>query len=151
MSILTTLVTELESKLSHQTLLNEAVSKSSVGWHIEHTFLVIKSVTNALKSSTPNDYKWTFSPIRTFVLTTNHIPRGKGKAPKSVQPQTYSTESLLTHFEKVREKMTELYTLSPDTFFKHPYFGNLKHKNAIKFLEIHTKHHLKIIDDIVKA
>jgi hypothetical protein len=39
--------------------------------------------------------------------------------------------------------------VSKDHFFEHPYFGKLKLKETIRFLEIHTTHHLSIIEDIV--
>lgn len=36
-------------------------------------------------------------------------------------------------------------------FFKHPYFGNLNVKDAIKMLKLHTRHHIDIINDIIKG
>jgi hypothetical protein len=39
--------------------------------------------------------------------------------------------------------------VSRDHFFEHPYFGKLKLKETIRFLEIHTQHHLDIIRDII--
>lgn len=77
------------------------------------------------------------------------IPRGKAKAPKSVQPKSdYTLESLQEKLLKTRSKIAELQLLSKDHYFQHPGLGNMKLKQMIKFLEIHTRHHLKIIHDI---
>lgn len=48
-----------------------------------------------------------------------------------------------------RNKCNQLAFLPANKFFEHPYFGKLKLKQTITFLEIHTNHHLEIIQDIV--
>ena len=45
----------------------------------------------------------------------------------------------------------KLENISKDHYFEHPFFGKIKRKETIRFLEIHTNHHLKIIDDILKS
>ena len=37
-----------------------------------------------------------------------------------------------------------------NAYFRHLIFGNLNKKRTIRFLQIHTAHHLKIIQDILK-
>ena len=40
---------------------------------------------------------------------------------------------------------------SPEgVYFKHFIFGMLSKKQTLRFLEMHTKHHLKIVRDILK-
>ena len=62
---------------------------------------------------------------------------------------TINEYNLQLHVNKTRETIKGLETVSKDHFFPHPYFGNLKKKETIRFLEIHTNHHLKIIRDII--
>jgi hypothetical protein len=82
----------------------------------------------------------------------NRIPRGRAKAPKVVQPKAnFNTETLKNHLEKGKTKLAELDTIGDKNYFEHPYFGHLRLKPTIKFLEIHTNHHLKIINDIIEA
>jgi hypothetical protein len=151
MTKLDELVNQLEANIKHLDKSNPEVSKANVGWHIEHTLLTLNGITSTLAKSNPADYKWSFNFMRMIVFTTKKIPRGRGKSPDVVVPKNENTvENLEKHIAKTKEKMKELKALSADKFFKHPYFGNLKRKPTMQFLEIHTKHHLDIILDIVK-
>ena len=145
------LLEELESKIESFEMINPAVSTSSVGWHIEHSFLVINVIIDGLKKSNPNDYRWKFNLKRLYVYTINKILRGGSKAPKRVQPQNnFSQESLKNHFLITSDKLKELSNLNPDNYIEHPVLGKLNAKPAIKFLFIHTRHHIDIINDIIK-
>lgn len=143
------LLKELDDKIPKQEILNEKISKSNVGWHIEHTLLTINLIINELKKSNSNDYKWSFKLSRIIVFLTNKIPRGKGKSPRAVVPKAYDQNSLIKHLHLTYLNVESLNSISADKYFNHPYFGNLNLGKTIKFLEIHTKHHLEIINDIV--
>ena len=126
------------------------ISKSCVGWHIEHALLTIDAIVEALKRSNPKDYKWTFSLTRILVFTLNKIPRGRAQSPASVQPaKNFTIDTLKDHIYISKQKMGALESLKPNNYFKHPFFGKLNLKPAIKFIEIHTKHHINIINDIL--
>lgn len=143
-------VKELESKIPNQEDYNPEISKSNVGWHIEHILLTNKMILEAVEKSNPADYTWSFKLPRIVVFTMNKIPRGRAKAPKVVVPKTYDEQTLLEHLKIVTLKIQGLENMSSDKYFDHPYFGNLRLNKTIKFLEIHTKHHLEIINDIIK-
>jgi hypothetical protein len=148
---LNNLLIQLESTVPQFEKLNQEISKSNVGWHIEHSLLTLNAIIDFLPNSNPKEYKWKFNFIRIVILTIKKIPRGKGKAPKVVQPkENYTLESLNNHLSVTKEKIKELKLMSSDRFFIHPYFGKIKLKQTINFLEIHTKHHLDIINDILK-
>jgi hypothetical protein len=151
MNKISQLIEVLASKIAHFEKINNAVSSSPVGWHIEHTLLVLINVTENIKLSKPEEFKANFNFVRTIVFALNKMPRGKGKAPKSVQPTMDITlEGLKTKVTLAQEKVNELYNLDKNKHFAHPYFGNVKLKGCIKFLGIHTSHHIKIIEDIIK-
>jgi hypothetical protein len=150
MKNLENLITGLENNIPKQGCINEAISKSSVGWHIEHTLLTFNLIIDLLKKSDPDTYKWKFNFWRTVILTTGKIPRGRAPAPKSVRPKDdFTAETLQQHAAVAREKLMVLQNLHPNSYFEHPYFGKLKLRSAIKFLKLHTKHHLEIINDII--
>jgi hypothetical protein len=144
-------IDKLEAQVPHCEEINVAVSATSVGWHIEHTVLVTNSIIETLKASDPLDYKWKFNRARSFVLMSNNIPRGKGKAPKSVLPTgEISSSSLRRNIAVARIAANELARLQRNHHFEHPYFGKLNLGPSTRFIEMHINHHLKIIRDILK-
>jgi hypothetical protein len=151
MKKLENLIQELENEICKHEKLNTAVSSVSVGWHIEHCFLAINMITNALQHPRV-EYKWTFNLKKILVLDIfNFFPRGKAKAPKTVQPQNKITvDSIKLQLEMARKSIKILDSLPLDLFLEHPYFGHLKVNQTKKFLTTHTKHHLLIIKDILK-
>lgn len=151
MNNLDKLLNQLESKVSFLENSNQDISQGNVAWHIEHSLLTLNLITDFLIKSDTKDYKWKFSFIRIVVLTMKRIPRGRAKAPKAVQPQgNINKNTLLTHLSMTRNKIKELEFLSKDNYFQHPFFGKIKQRQTINFLEIHTKHHIDIIEDIIK-
>jgi Protein of unknown function (DUF1569) len=151
MSKLDDLLNQLETKVLYHEILNQKTSKASIGWHIEHSLLTLNRITDSLIKSNPKDYKWKFNFVRIVVLKMKKIPRGRAKSPAVVQPKgNINNNSLLSHILETRNKIKELKILSKDRYFEHPFFGKLSLQQTINFLEIHTKHHLDIIDDIIK-
>lgn len=145
------LIDQLEMMIPLFEKSNDTISKSTVGWQIEHSLMTIIKITNALSKSNPSDFKWSFKLPRYIVFTLNKIPRGKAKAPEVVVPiGQFTQESLSSQIKNARNSIQIIKSLANDKFFHHPFFGDLKLKQAIKMLEIHTNHHLEIIRDIVK-
>lgn len=145
------LLDQFESRIPLFAKENLAVSKSNVGWHIEHSLLVITGITKVLLQSNPNEYQWKFKLSRLLIFILGKIPRGKAKAPEVVVPKDAISETqLLANLERTRNIILDLKSISKDHYFDHPFLGKLKKKDTIRFLEIYTNHHLKIIDDIIK-
>lgn len=151
MNSLLPLLQQLESHISNFEKTNPKVSNSTVGWQIDHCLLVINGIIGQIEISDPLKYqpKWTFPKF--MVFTTGKIPRDKAKAPKVVIPTQVATqEELLAKLAAAKNNVLKLDSFSENQFFNHPFFKDLNVKQTKKFLTIHTKHHLKIIEDILK-
>jgi len=151
MNPLLSLLHQMESYISNSDKCNSKVSNSTVGWQIDHSLLVINGIVEQLEISNPNEFlpKWNFPKF--MVFTMGKIPRGKAKAPKVVIPTQVATqEELKDKLVTAKKNILKLNTFSENQFFNHPYFKDLNVKQTEKFLTIHTKHHLKIIEDILK-
>ena len=142
---------EIESLVHKYDLLNERVSSATIGWHLEHILLVLDRSLYALQTSIVADYKPKTSFKKIIILFTGKIPRGVGKAPKVALPmnENISPGHLQQKIGALKKQLFASNNLPENHFFPHPYFGDLKLKTAIRFLEIHTLHHLKIVRDIV--
>jgi hypothetical protein len=150
MNTIASILTDLATKFDDYNRMNTVVSKSSVGWHLEHSLKTIDQIVTACKKSDSTTYRWKFKLNRYIIIDVLHkIPRGKARAPKVVQPEgEISKESLQLHLEKVQQNLENWKDLNENCYFFHPFFGDLNKKSTEKFLVLHTKHHLKIIEDI---
>ena len=150
MSLLQTELSELEKAIEKSDKLAVKISSSNVAWHIDHSLKVINRVCNFLITSEPSDYKWKFNKWRLIIFLKGTIPRGKARAPKQVQPpENIEIVSLKSQLKEVQELLNIIKKLPSKSYFNHHIFGKLHLKKTIRFLEIHTNHHIKIINDII--
>jgi len=141
----------IEKHLNHLETANTTVSHVSIGWHIDHSLKVINSISNALTTSNPSDYKNTLSLIAKVLLLFKYIPRGKGKAPKQVlPPKKITLQEIETQLSDAKVNIKAISNLDKNAHFNHPYFGNMRRDTAVKFIKMHTNHHLKIVRDILR-
>jgi hypothetical protein len=144
-------LTELASFIKKGDQFNPKVSNKGTYWHLDHSLQVLHAILKALTNSNPRDYQPKFSLPKLMIMTIGFIPRGKGRAPKHTIPAgKISEEELFSALEKIKEATKNLNDLSKKNNFRHPLFGCLNLNDAIKFMRIHTQHHLKIMRDIVK-
>ena len=144
------MVKDLESYIPKADLHANAVSKGTVGWHIDHALLTINVVLEGLKNSDPTRYEYKFNKWRTIIFTVGFFPRGKVQAPDSVVPKSdYTMQSLAASTVATRELLKNILPLDKNNYSRHPVFGKLNTKHTFTMLRMHTKHHIKIIRDIV--
>ena len=129
---------------------NERVSGGSVGWHLDHTLKVVNGVLDILNKTKPENFKKEFKLSKLVIFSLGFIPRGKARAPKIVlPPETILESDLKSQLLVAYEKLNFIKNIHPKAYFKHHIFGTLDKQQTLRFLEIHTKHHLKIVKDIL--
>lgn len=149
--ILNQLLSEIENHIPFKDKRNDLVSKSDIGWQLDHSLKVFNLVCESLLKSNPNEYKGGFNKWRLLFFTLGYFPRGKVKAPKFVRPpEIITTEDIKQQLNLANKNLEQLSVANKNTFFKHFIFKNLNKKHTFRFLEIHTNHHLKIVNDIMK-
>jgi hypothetical protein len=146
------LLDAIESTLPHAEQINATISKSNVGWHLQHVLLTFRGIPHNLQISDASTYSPKFSIRKILIFTIGKIPRGKAKAPPAATPDgTLSLDKLKAQIKTARENINQLSNLPANNYFAHPFFGHLNVKDAKRFLIIHTQHHLAIVNDILKA
>ena len=130
---------------------NIEVSEAVVAWHMDHIFLVVNQVSKALEQSDERNYNTKFNIKRAYVFTFNTMPRGKATAPEAARPKdNIDSITLQMHYDQALTTVDKLSNLPEKKHFNRPVLGTMNRDKTIKFLTIHTEHHLKIIRDILK-
>lgn len=143
-------INQLEAFISQHETINPSVSKATIGWQIDHSLKVLNNVCIAVKSSDPKTYKKNMKFLGKLLLFLGKFPRGKARAPKHVlPPETITKQDLISQVVDAKNNIETIASLPQNAYFKHPMFGHINTKRVTRFLEVHTKHHLKIIDDIL--
>ncbi|MFL1010855.1 DUF1569 domain-containing protein [Flavisericum labens] len=152
MDILNQRLSQIEKFISYHEQKNTKVSNSSIGWHLHHSLQVINGVCGILLKTKPENYKRNFNLKRAILFPLGYIPRGKAKAPKIVLPPKYfSTKDLYDKLNLAKKNIEKTKPLPKKSYFIHHVFGILTKKQTLHFLGMHTKHHLKIVKDILKS
>lgn len=130
----------------------DAVSKWCLGEQIDHTLKVAASILERL-GQVGKEPKTPISLVGRLVLLVGWIPRGVGKAPEASLGVLRSAPELSAALAHVRGLVDRL-AGAPERLdhrrrtVRHPRFGGLTPAQALRFVEIHTRHHLKILRDI---
>ena len=142
---------KMESLLPKIDVTNEKISKASIGWHLEHSLLILNSSLKGLTMTDPKDYNPKSSLKKFVFLNFGLIPRGKIRAPKQFFPLEIPTqESILKLLNLAKERLEATKELPEKSFITHPFLGDFDKKTTLRFLWLHTNHHLKIVDDILR-
>ncbi|MFK7971787.1 MAG: hypothetical protein AB8F95_15580, partial [Bacteroidia bacterium] len=131
---------------------NTEVSEAAVSWHIDHIFFFFFQIYKTLEQSEVSNYRSEFNMKRSFVFGFNTLPRGKITAPESVRPkENVDIDTIQMHYDQALATVEKLSILPENKHLDHAVLGTMNRDKTIKFLTIHTEHHLKIIRDILKG
>jgi len=143
---------EIESYIPKLKKRDDTISKVDIGWQLDHSLNVLIKIIGALQQSDEAEYQASTKLWWALLSSLHWMPRGKGRSPKVVLPDSKITEaSLQAKLSETKVAVKSLEVFPKNAFFKHPYFGNLNKAKAIRFMNMHTQHHLKIIRDIKKS
>ncbi len=141
---------ELDKHLPKWADKNEKISKWTVGMQIEHCLLGTRRICSGVAISKPYPGKIKKGLVRRIIFLTGTIPRGRGKAPDASIPNEATTESDLRELLREANRSVQKAAESDDDcWWEHFMFGVFKRDEALQFVKIHNKHHLKIISDIL--
>jgi|AntRauMFilla1563_2_1112583.scaffolds.fasta_scaffold01997_3 hypothetical protein len=138
-----------ESLITKPDIVNDAVSQRGIYWHIDHSLRVIVGVSMSIQRSKEAQYKWSFNASRTAALLAAYFPRGKAKAPdRVISKEEVTVEGIQKLIKTAKTHLKAFPGLMPNQYYEHHLFGMLKKSTTKRFLKTHTKHHIKIIQDI---
>ncbi len=132
------------------------VSGWSVGQQVDHMLNVAHGVFSRLTGE-GEELRAGINLSGRILLGIGWLPRGVGKSPKQALPAEAPVAATLdARLERLREDYQDLrfrtgLLSSRRRLLKHPYFGGLNCAQALRFLGVHTHHHLKIVRDIRRA
>lgn len=135
------------------------VSKWTIGKQLEHLLLSDRTVLDRFERLT--DGRDGPAPggktaLGRLLLFTGFIPRGLGKSPGAVVPSGRDPADIEAGLQRLAQRMGELTEQLPlleeaGWRCRHPYFGALDIAEWMRFMDVHHRHHLKIVRDIRKA
>jgi hypothetical protein len=133
----------------------QQVSGWSPAEHLDHTVKVAQSVIHRIGDAAAEPSPRKMSMIGRAVLLFGWIPRGKGKAPERLRGVLCTVEDLEARIARYESALA---TVTAPTaaaarlpIVPHPRFGGLTPAEAVRFVAVHTRHHLRIVADVLKG
>ncbi|MEM6454634.1 MAG: DinB family protein [Acidobacteriota bacterium] len=141
-----------------------SVSAWSVAQHVEHMVRVDRSVIAVFERGlkvTSDESLAGLGRARPHLsaritLAMGRMPRGRARSPRAMMPVGREPEALHAELEGLIQQM-EGFGGSLDNLARarwsveHPVFGPLDPALWLRFMVVHDRHHLRIIDEILRA
>ncbi|NIO31907.1 MAG: DUF1569 domain-containing protein [Gemmatimonadetes bacterium] len=149
------LAAEDDERLSYRA---QRISTWSVAEQLNHiaraTQAMAGAIEEALRAEAPGGGRP--SLVGHMVLFTGWIPRGVGRTPDFTRPEAASRDRLGSLLVQSRRALERLEARLPEIDgargrVNHFAFGDLTPRQWLSAIEIHTRHHLKVIRDIQNA
>ncbi|MEO8215528.1 MAG: DinB family protein [Acidobacteriota bacterium] len=132
----------------------ESVSAWSPAEHLDHSLKVCSGILESVITAEPVKSR-PITLVGRIVLFIGVIPRGRGRAPERYTPVRASGEEIRHSAgvvgELVRRAAGSPLGASRAPVVRHPVFGGLSVGQTLRFAEIHTAHHMKIVRDILRT
>jgi hypothetical protein len=122
--------------------------------HAEHMALAGQGSVNQLDKALEREGGPPIGFMGRLVLLLGWIPRGIGKAPATTAPKHVERVEVTALLEALRTRVT---TLDLERIARgggrahHPAFGGFTARQWLRFLDIHHRHHLRIVQDLKRA
>ncbi|MGB5981993.1 MAG: hypothetical protein WBG46_07580 [Nonlabens sp.] len=143
---------QMEQYLSSIEISNSNVSEAPVKWHLLHSLQVINGVIDMAGKSDPDSFNSKTNIKWRYVSIFGKIPRGQVKAPDVVNPTfRISKKDIMNELNKAKLSLLDWKNLQKNSYYEHHVLLHLNKRKIRRFLKVHTRHHLKIIRDILKA
>ena len=124
--IFTNLLFEIEKSFLFKNEINSKISKTAVGWHLDHALKVFNTVSEKTINSNPKKYIARFNFKQWFLFKLGFFPRGKVRAPKMVLPPEQILEvDMQMQLQQAYANLKQLELLPENIFIDHHIFGML--------------------------
>jgi hypothetical protein len=126
------------------------ISGWSIAEQLDHVMKVNSSVLTRIAEK-PLPLEKPINMVGRVILAIGWIPRGKGRSPKSLRGAVASRNDLISATARLRSQIDALSTeliARRDPVVPHPFFGGLTAAQALRFMVVHSEHHMKIVRDI---
>ena len=133
----------------------ERISAWCLAEQIDHIVKVSASVVDVLADRNAAPVGGGLNLLGWLVLRLGWIPRGAGRSPRRFRAEMTTTAELDARIAQLERSFAALpfdqLRASRVAVVPHPKFRALTPPQALRFLVVHTQHHLKIIDDILRT
>lgn len=130
---------------------DSAISRWCVAEHLDHCAKVAAAILEGIRVAKPRSRG--INALGRVSLFVGWIPRGRGKAPDFVHGARVPAGDIVRALDEVERAAAGLplaaFTDRKTPIVKHPAFGGLTGRQALRFLIVHNRHHMKIIRDII--
>ena len=131
----------------------ERISAWSPAEHLDHMYKVSMSIVRRINDEEAKPSRRGINLMGRVILLLGWIPRGQGKTPERLSGAICTgahIEAALGRLEQALDTLPlDAVDASRSPIVPHPLFGGLTPSQALRFIVIHTKHHLRIIDEIL--
>ncbi len=153
------LLTLAEQKVERLSRRSDRVSAWSVAQHLDHLAQAnaqCAAAISRLLDSRPDDTGPGLKLAGRAVLLTGWIPRGRGVAPPTTVPSAVPPSEIRsrlgdaqTAVNAIGQRLNEID--GARARLSHPALGGFTALQWLRFIAIHTRHHLKIIEEIERS